>query len=106
MFTVANSIAVSTYLVGFCDALIDMLHEYITDFEGIIDDGRINDIRVIGTVTLIGVLGLAVVGMDWVTRVQVVLLFLLIGSQIDFIIGSFLPGEEEGKFGFVGYSCK
>ena len=106
MFTIANSIAVATYLIGFCDSLIDMLNEYITDFEGIIDDGRINDIRVVGSVTLVAVLGLAIVGMDWVTRVQIVLLFLLIGSQIDFFIGSFIPDAKEGKFGFVGYSCK
>lgn len=106
MFTVANSIAVATYLVGFCDALIDMLNEYITDFEGIVGGGRINDIRLVGTVTLIAVLGLAVVGMDWVTRVQIILLLLLICSQIDFVIGSFLPDESEAKFGFVGYSGK
>jgi hypothetical protein len=35
-----------------------------------------------------------------------VLLLLLIVSQMDFIIGSFLPAEEEKKFGFVGYSGK
>lgn len=106
MFTIANSIAVATYLVGFCDSLLDMLYEYIDDFEGIIDEGRLNDIRVVGAVTLVAVLALAIVGMDWVTRVQIVLLFLLIGSQIDFFIGSFMPGNKEGKFGFVGYSGK
>jgi solute carrier family 12 sodium/potassium/chloride transporter 2 len=83
-----------------------MLHEYITDFNGIVDDGRINDIRVIGAATLVLVLGLAIIGMDWVTRVQVVLLFLLIGSQFDFFVGSFLPAESERKYGFVGYDCK
>ena len=47
---------------------------------------------------------LAVVGMDWVTRVQMGLLVLLIVSQFDFIIGSFMPKESEKKFGFTGYS--
>jgi hypothetical protein len=47
---------------------------------------------------------LAVVGMDWVTRVQMLLLVLLIFSQIDFLIGSFMPEEEEKKYGFIGYS--
>ena len=36
--------------------------------------GRLNDIRVIGICTLIAVLVLAIVGMDWVTRVQLGLL--------------------------------
>ena len=35
MFTLANSIAVSMYLIGFCDSLLDMLYEYIKDWEGI-----------------------------------------------------------------------
>ena len=34
------------------------------------------------------------------------LLLLLVVSQFDFIIGSFLPAEEEKKFGFLGYSGK
>ena len=36
--------------------------------------GRINDIRLIACVTLIAILALAIVGMDWVTRVQMGLL--------------------------------
>ena len=36
MFTIANSIAVSMYIIGFCDSLNDMLNEYIEGFEGII----------------------------------------------------------------------
>jgi hypothetical protein len=39
-------------------------------------------------------------------QVQMVLLLLLVVSQMDFIIGSFLPGEDEKKFGFLGYSGK
>ena len=53
MFTLANSIAVSMYIIGFCDSLLDMLGEY-SDFGGIIgldEAGRLNDIRIIGTVT-------------------------------------------------------
>ncbi len=108
MFTLANSIAVAMYTIGFCESLVDMLDQYIPDFTGIIDStNRTNDLRVIGTVTLILVLGLAIVGMDWVTRVQMGLLVLLIISQIDFIIGSFLPpSAEEISKGFVGYNME
>ncbi len=108
MFTLANSIAVSMYTIGFCEALWDMLKQYVTNFDGIVDSGRnLNDIRLIGTVTLVLVLGLAVVGMEWVTRVQMALLVLLVISQVDFLVGSFLPPkpEQEAK-GFVGYSVK
>ena len=82
MFTLANSIAVSMYTIGFCESLIDMLFQYVPDFNGIVDaSNRTNDVRLIGTITLILVLALAIVGMDWVTRVQLLLLGLLLVSQ-------------------------
>ncbi len=113
MFTLANSIAVSMYIIGFCDSLLDMLDLYIENFTGITGsagydnpDERLNDIRIIGCITLVCVLILAVVGMDWVTRVQMLLLVLLIVSQFDFIIGTFLVEESEKKYGFTGYSTE
>jgi solute carrier family 12 sodium/potassium/chloride transporter 2 len=66
MFTLANSIAVAMYIVGFCESLQDLLR----GFGVTILDGASNDIRVVGLVTLIGILVLAIVGMDWVTRVS------------------------------------
>ena len=106
MFTLANAIAVSMYLIGFCESLIDMLYQYSPSFEGIIDSYRINDVRLIGSISLVLILGLAIVGMEWVTRVQMGLLLLLLVSQIDFIVGSFLPPNDEEKAkGFVGYDA-
>ena len=69
MFTVANSIAVAVYLIGFCDALLDMLGQYLTGYNGIIafPADRVNDVRLIGSISLVMILGLAIVGMDWVT---------------------------------------
>merc|ERR1719391_989659 len=108
MFTVANSIAVSMYVIGFCDSLMDMLHAYIDDFQYIVSPDRTNDIRLIGVITVICVLLLAIVGMDWVTRVQIVLLGLLVVSQFDFVIGSFFVYETNDQYderakGFLGW---
>ncbi|QQP40000.1 Uncharacterized protein FKW44_013886 [Caligus rogercresseyi] len=103
MFTLANSIAVSMYLIGFCQSLMDMCKQYF-EMEYVIFENPSNDVRIIGAISLVAVLLLAIVGMEWVTRVQMVLLFLLIGSQIDFIVGSFLPTEEDAAYGFVGYN--
>merc|ERR1719369_1650811 len=45
--------------------------------------------------------------MDWVTRVQKALLGLLMFSQLDFIIGTFLPRSEEVYAkGFTGWSVE
>ncbi|KAG8237800.1 hypothetical protein J437_LFUL017194 [Ladona fulva] len=99
MFTLANSVAVSMYIVGFCESLQDLLRT----FGATIVDGATNDIRVVGVITLIAILILAIVGMDWVTRTQMILLFVLIASQIDFVIGSIMGpvDDEEIAKGFV-----
>nr|CAD7394205.1 unnamed protein product [Timema cristinae] len=104
MFTLANSIAVSMYIVGFCESLQDLLRTFgIT-----LIDGSTNDIRVVGIGTLVGILVLAMVGMDWVTRTQMVLLIVLIASQVDFVVGSIMgpKSDLEKAKGFVGYNMK
>ncbi|KAK3888775.1 hypothetical protein Pcinc_007192 [Petrolisthes cinctipes] len=106
MFTLANSIASATYIIGFTDSLKDLMYYY---FDGAkIIDGAVNDTRIVGTVTLIGVLGLAIVGMDWVTRVQMGLLLLLIGSQVDFVVGAIMgpQGDEQEAQGFIGINSE
>ncbi|KAL7639645.1 UNVERIFIED_CONTAM: hypothetical protein RMT77_010147 [Armadillidium vulgare] len=106
LFTVANSIAAATYIIGFVNGLQDMFKEYFDDYEIIPGTGGgLNDVRVLGTITLVGVLALAIVGMDWVTRVQMGLLFLLIASQVDFLVGAFMGpvDDKERSRGFVGF---
>lgn len=66
MFTLANSVAVSMYVVGFCESIQDVLRT----FGFYIVDNGVNDVRLIGTGTLFCILILALVGMDWVTRVS------------------------------------
>ncbi|XP_047122244.1 bumetanide-sensitive sodium-(potassium)-chloride cotransporter-like [Schistocerca piceifrons] len=104
MFTLANAIAVSMYIVGFCESLQDLLRGYSLT----IVDGDINDIRIVGIITLVAILILALVGMDWVTRTQMILLFVLIAAQIDFIAGSIIgpKSAEERSRGFVGYNME
>ena len=109
MFTAANSIAVSMYTIGFCESVLDMLKEVEPGFCGILGEslvlGRINDIRLLGTATLVIILLIALIGMNWVTRVQIFLLFLLLLSQCDFIIGTFFPPSDFDRVrGFVGYN--
>ncbi|CAM6054529.1 unnamed protein product [Sphagnum tenellum] len=108
MFTIANSIAVATYLIGFCNSLLDCLEQYIDNFDGIVGDSthRNNDIRIIATGVLICILGLVIVGLDWVTRVDIGLLLLLLLAQADVLVGSFMPREDEKKYGFIGYSSE
>jgi hypothetical protein len=41
MFTLANSIAVSMYLIGFVEALLDMLEQYVNGFTSILHAGKL-----------------------------------------------------------------
>jgi len=102
LFTASNSVAVAMYVVGFCSSFSDMLKEFADGM--VIVDGGVNDARIIGSVAMVLILLLAIVGMEWVTRVQLLLLFLLIASQIDFVVGFFMgpQSEEEKAQGFVG----
>lgn len=109
MFTLANSIAVSMYIIGFAESLLDMFQDYVPGWEGMVDADfktfRTNDVRIIGSATLVLILVLAIIGMEWVTRVQKALLVLLLFSQVDFMVGTFLPRSKEVYAkGFTGWS--
>ena len=111
MFTLANSIAVAMYTIGFAEALLDMFQAYIPGWAGIVDADftvfRTNDVRIIGCGTIVLILVLAMVGMDWVTRVQKLLLVLLMCSQVDFVVGTFLnKSDEVYAKGFTGWSLE
>ena len=65
MITLANAIAVAMYVIGFCESLLDMLGQYTYGFNGIVDSmSRLNDIRLIGSVVLVAILGLAIIGKE------------------------------------------
>ena len=56
------------YVIGFCESLLDMLTGIYGDsFTGIVDRGM-NDVRIIGSGTVALLLGIAIVGMSWITR--------------------------------------
>jgi len=81
-----------------------MMNQLIKDYEGILDI-PLNDVRLIGSIVLVVILFLAVVGMAWVTRVQMLLLLVLVVAQGDLVIGSFIVKDEEKPHGLVGYNA-
>ncbi|OQR67869.1 solute carrier family 12 member 2-like, partial [Tropilaelaps mercedesae] len=68
-------------------------------------DDAINLVRIIGGITCIGILCIALIGTEWESKAQVVLLFILLAAMLNFIFGTFLPVPEAkyGK-GFLGFS--
>jgi solute carrier family 12 sodium/potassium/chloride transporter 2 len=121
MFTIANSISVATYTIGFCDNILDLVFDLAPNFKGIIpydedctSECRLNDLRIMGTPVIVLILCLAIVGMDWVTRVQKLLLVTLLAAQVDMIVGSFVQAgnlyttEKDTRYaqGFTSWSME
>ncbi|KAK7068979.1 hypothetical protein SK128_015897 [Halocaridina rubra] len=100
IFAFANAIACSMHIVGFCESMNDLLKS-----QGVmIFDGALNDIRLISCITLVFLVGICIVGMEWEARAQVVLLLVLLTAMIAFVIGAFIGplNDEEIAKGFVG----
>lgn len=101
IFSLANAVACAMYVVGFCESLTDLLTSY--DLQ--IVDGGINDMRIMGAITIMALLCIVVVGMEWESKAQLVLLVILLMAIADFMIGTCIgPQNDEAQAkGFIGY---
>ncbi|XP_056144616.1 solute carrier family 12 member 2-like [Lampris incognitus] len=99
IFAFANAVAVAMYVVGFAETVVELLN----DVDALMTD-ELNDIRIVGTLTVILLLGISVAGMEWEAKAQIVLLVILLGAIANYFIGTFLPTESKEPKGFFGYS--
>ncbi|KAF2897247.1 hypothetical protein ILUMI_08928, partial [Ignelater luminosus] len=103
IFSLANAVACAMYVVGFCESMRDLL----ATFGLKIVDGGAHDVRIIGSVTIVLLTIIVVVGMEWEAKTQLALLAILLLAIVDFIIGSFIkPSPESKAKGFVGYDVE
>ncbi|XP_059395759.1 solute carrier family 12 member 2 isoform X2 [Carassius carassius] len=100
IFAFANAVAVAMYVVGFAETVVELL---INSNALMLDE--INDVRIIGTITVILLLGISVAGMEWEAKAQIFLLFILVTAIFNYFIGTFIPVESKEKFGFFGYDA-
>uniref|UniRef100_A0A8C4NNE7 Solute carrier family 12 member 2 n=1 Tax=Dicentrarchus labrax TaxID=13489 RepID=A0A8C4NNE7_DICLA len=98
IFAFANAVAVAMYVVGFAETVVEMLN----DVDALMTD-ELNDIRIVGTLTVILLLGISVAGMEWEAKAQIVLLVILLGAIANYFIGSFMAIESKEPKGFFGY---
>ena len=101
IFALANAVAVSLHTVGFCEALNDLL---VQQGIKIVDNGE-NDIRIIGSATLIVLACIVSIGMEWEAKAQLLLMGILVVSLGNFLVGSFMgpTSDDEIAKGFVGF---
>lgn len=93
IFAFANAVAVAMYVVGFAETVVEMLNvrdgslqlarpsvcpavvnrvllslRWLQDVDALMTD-ELNDIRIVGTLTIILLLGISVAGMEWEAKV-------------------------------------
>ncbi|XP_038002722.1 solute carrier family 12 member 1 isoform X1 [Motacilla alba alba] len=101
IFAFANAVAVAMYVVGFAETVVELLKESDTLM---VDES--NDIRIIGTITVVCLLGISVAGMEWEAKAQVILLIVLLVAIANFFIGTVIPTNTEKKArGFFNYQA-
>ena len=84
---------VHRYLIGFAETLVEQGATLVSDEF---------DLRIIAFGTLIILFALCMVGVDWVIKVQLGLLAVLVVSISSFIIGCFLEPSEDSDPAFMG----
>ncbi|XP_040200765.1 solute carrier family 12 member 2 isoform X2 [Rana temporaria] len=101
IFAFANAVAVAMYVVGFSETVVELLQEH-----SVIMVDEVNDIRIVGAITVVLLLGISVAGMEWEAKAQIVLLVILLLAIVDFFIGTVIPLEDKEAKGFFGYKAE
>ena len=101
IFSLANAVAVAMYVVGFAETVTYLMAE---SNSLMIDE--INDTRIIGLGTVVILLGLTLIGLDWVLKAQLGLLVLLLVAMLSVIIGFFVGplSDDVRSKGVIGAS--
>ncbi|XP_053065886.1 solute carrier family 12 member 3 isoform X3 [Acinonyx jubatus] len=99
IFAFANAVGVAMHTVGFAETVRDLLQEYGTP---IVDP--INDIRIIGVVTVTVLLAISLAGMEWESKAQVLFFLVIMISFANYLVGTLIPpSEDKASKGFFSY---
>lgn len=101
IFSLANAVGAAMHIVGFAETVRDL----VLDSGGVITGDNTNDVRVIGPVTTVVLMTIVMIGLDFETKAQLVLLVILVIAITNYLVGTFIPpSETDRRVGFVGYS--
>ncbi|XP_003472126.1 solute carrier family 12 member 3 isoform X2 [Cavia porcellus] len=99
IFAFANAVGVAMHTVGFAETVRDLMQEYGTP---IVDP--INDIRIIGVVTVTVLLAISLAGMEWESKAQVLFFLVIMVSFANYLVGTLIPpSEDKASKGFFSY---
>ncbi|KAG8510049.1 Solute carrier family 12 member 3 [Galemys pyrenaicus] len=99
IFAFANAVGVAMHTVGFAETVRDLLQEYGSP---IVDP--VNDIRIIGVVTVTVLLAISLAGMEWESKAQVLFFLVIMVSFANYLVGTLIPpSEDKASKGFFSY---
>ncbi|XP_008433393.1 solute carrier family 12 member 3-like isoform X2 [Poecilia reticulata] len=99
VFALANAMACALHTVGFSLVVRDLTHEF-----GAVMVDPINDVRIIGVVTVTILLMITQAGMAWESKTQILFFLALMVSFANYIIGTVIPPTvEKQAIGIFGY---
>uniref|UniRef100_A0A671M7G5 Solute carrier family 12 member 3 n=1 Tax=Sinocyclocheilus anshuiensis TaxID=1608454 RepID=A0A671M7G5_9TELE len=99
IFAFANAVAVAMHTVGFAETVQVLMQE--SDVSMV---DRLNDICIIGVITVTCLLAISMAGMEWESKAQVLFFFVIMISFASYIVGTIIPAtpEKQAK-GFFSY---
>ena len=105
IFSLANAVGVALYVVGFGETVQELMEKHGAQ---IVD--KVNDVRIIGLITVILLLLITLIGLEWVVRAQLLLLGVLLISMAAYILGTIfgpltVKPEVVKAQGYTGYSA-
>ncbi|XP_041794212.1 solute carrier family 12 member 1 isoform X2 [Chelmon rostratus] len=92
IFAFANAVAVAMYVVGFAETVVELLKD-----NALIMVDELNDIRIIGCITVVLLLAISVAGMEWEAKAQILLLIILLVAIVNVFVGTFIPATDDQK---------
>lgn len=91
LYCIGHATATALYCTGFAESLV-----------GLINWNEAWAIRIVSIITLIILLGIAISGVKWIIRFQLILIVILAVAMLDFVVGTI--AQEKPEEGFTGFS--
>ncbi|KAM9335538.1 solute carrier family 12 member 3-like [Symphorus nematophorus] len=100
VFSFANALACALNTVGFAEVVRDLLQEF-----GIVMVDEVNDVRIVGVITVTFLLLISLAGMEWESKTQILFFIVLLISFSNYLVGTIIPPSlEKQAQGIFGYS--
>ncbi|XP_042257167.1 solute carrier family 12 member 10, tandem duplicate 1 [Thunnus maccoyii] len=99
VFSFANALACALNTLGFAEVVRNLLQEF-----GVVMVDAVNDIRIVGVITVTILLFISLAGMEWESKAQILFFVVLMVSFSNYLVGTVIPPSlEKQAQGIFGY---